>query len=119
MKKIEAIIKPFKLEEVRDALTDLGISDLTISEVKGCGRRSGLFETLRGRGSPHDYCTNIRLEVVVPEALSGSVCTAIAEKAKTGSVNDGNIFITQVDEAIRINIHKTEPKLQTVQMAAC
>jgi nitrogen regulatory protein P-II 1 len=113
MKKIEAIIKPSKLEEVRDALTDLGISDLTISEVKGCGRRSGLFETLRGRAFPPDYRAEIKLEVVVDGALAGAVCTAIVERAKTGSMGDGKILITQVDEAIRINI----PGIQ--QMAVC
>jgi nitrogen regulatory protein P-II 1 len=113
MKKIEAIIKPFKLEEVRDALTALGISDLTISEVKGCGRRSGLFETLRGRVFPPDYRAEIKLELVVADALAGPVCTVIVETAKTGSIGDGRILITQVDEAIRINIHGAE------QLAAC
>jgi nitrogen regulatory protein P-II 1 len=113
MKKIEALIKPFKLEEVRDALSSLGINGMTISEVGGCGRRNGPFDFHRGRECAPDFQPKIKLEVVVADALSGPVSAAIVDAARTGSIDDGNIFISQVDEAIRIRTHETD------QMAVC
>ena len=113
MKKIEAIIKPFKLEEVLDALTSLGIRGMTISEVAGCGRRNGHSEHARGRECAPDFRPKIKLEVVVTDALSGAVSAAILESASTDSIDDGNIFISQLDEAIRIRTHETD------QLAVC
>jgi nitrogen regulatory protein P-II 1 len=108
MKKIEALIKPFKLEDVRDALTSLGIHGMTVSEVYGCGRRNGLPDQNRNGEYAQEFRSKIKVEVVVTDALSDAVSAAIVEVARTGSVDDGNIFISQVDEAIRIRTHETD-----------
>jgi nitrogen regulatory protein P-II 1 len=113
MKKIEAIIKPFKLDEVRGALTDLGINGLIISEVAGCGRRNAQSELYRAGRQLPDFRPKIKLEVVVTDALSGPASAAIVEAAKTGSIGDGNVFITSVEEAIRIRTRETD------QLAVC
>jgi nitrogen regulatory protein P-II 1 len=102
MKKIEAIIKPFKLGEVRDALTDLGIGGMTVSEVEGTGRHKGHNESYRNSEYALDFMPKIKLEVVVSDALAGPASASIVAAARTGKVGDGKIFITRVDEAIRI-----------------
>jgi nitrogen regulatory protein P-II 1 len=108
MKKIEAIFKPFKLDEVRDALTVLGINDSTFSEVEGCGRRHGLAELYRDRKYTPDFSPKIKLELVVVDALSDAVSAAIVEASKTGSLGDGHILISQVEEAVLIRPEETD-----------
>ncbi|MBW1721000.1 MAG: P-II family nitrogen regulator [Deltaproteobacteria bacterium] len=102
MKKIEAIIKPYKLDEVKDAIVELGINGMTISEVKGFGRQKGHKEIYRGAEYVVDFVPVIKLEVVVPSDLASRVADAIREKAYTGKLGDGKIFILPVDKAIRI-----------------
>jgi len=107
MKKIEAIIKPFKLEEVKDALGQIGIEGMTVSEVKGFGRQKGHTEIYRGSEYTVDFLPKIKLEIVVSDALSDNAVAAIVKAAKTGKIGDGKVFISKVDEAIRI---RTEEK---------
>ena len=102
MKKVEAVIKPFKLEEVKDALTSIGISGITISEVKGFGRQKGHTELYRGAEYTIDFIPKIKLEVVVPEELVEKTVEAIQESARTGKIGDGKIFVIPVEEAVRI-----------------
>jgi len=102
MKKIEAIIKPFKLEEVKDALSELGISGLTISEVKGFGRQKGHTELYRGAEYVIDFIPKIKIEVVVPDDMAEKVIEAVATSARTGKIGDGKIFVIPVEDAIRI-----------------
>src|ERR1700743_3468765 len=93
MKKIEAIIKPFKLEEVKDALTEMGIEGMTVSEVKGFGRQKGHVEIYRGSEYTVDFLPKIKLEIVLSDALIEQAVKAIINSAKTGKIGDGNIFI--------------------------
>ena len=102
MKKIEAIIKPFKLDEVRDRLREVGVSGMTVYEVKGFGRTGGKSEVYRGSAYVVDFVPKIRIEVVVADTLATDVVAAISAAAKTGKIGDGKIFVTTVDEAIRI-----------------
>jgi nitrogen regulatory protein P-II 1 len=102
VKKIEAIIKPFKLEEVKEALTDIGIEGMTVTEVKGFGRQKGHTEIYRGSEYTVDFLPKIKLEIVLPEELVGKAIDAIMSAGKTGKIGDGKIFILPVDEAIRI-----------------
>ena len=104
MKKIEAITAstPFALDEVRDRLREAGVSGMTVYEVKGFGRTGGKSEVYRGSAYVVDFVPKIRIEVVVPDALAGDVVAAISTAAKTGKIGDGKIFVTSVDEAIRI-----------------
>jgi nitrogen regulatory protein P-II 1 len=102
MKKIEAIIKPFKLDEVKDALNELGVSGMTISEAKGFGRQRGHKEIYRGTEYQVDFVPKIKLDLVVASELADKVVSAITEKAGTGKVGDGKIFVLPVEEAIRI-----------------
>jgi nitrogen regulatory protein PII len=102
MKKIEAIIKPFKLEEVKDALGQIGIEGMTISEVKGFGRQKGHTEIYRGSEYTVDFLPKIKIELVIPdEKLDGAV-EAIVRTAKTGKIGDGKVFVSMIDEAVRI-----------------
>jgi nitrogen regulatory protein P-II 1 len=94
MKRIEAVIKPFKLEEVRGALAILGISDITVSEVQECGWGTSRYELHRGKDGAPAYSSKIKLEFVVPDALSGPISAAIVEAAITRSIDDGHIFIS-------------------------
>jgi len=110
MKKIEAIIKPFKLEEVKDALSELGIEGMTVTEVKGFGRQKGHTEIYRGSEYTVDFLPKIKLEVVLAEAVLESAIKAIVASAKTGKIGDGKIFILTVDEAIRIRTEETGEK---------
>ncbi len=102
MKKIEAIIKPFKLDEVKDALTEIGVQGMTVTEVKGFGRTGGKKEVYRGSAYVVDFVPKIKLEVVVPEALVASVVDAMERSARTGRIGDGKIFVTPVETAVRI-----------------
>lgn len=102
LKKIEAIIKPFKLDEVKDALNDLGIRGMTISEVKGFGRQKGHTEIYRGAEYVIDFLPKVKIEVVVDQDLAGKVIEAIQKAAKTGKIGDGKIFVLPVEEVIRI-----------------
>ncbi len=107
MKKIEAIIKPFKLEEVKDALGEVGIEGMTVSEVKGFGRQKGHTEIYRGSEYTVDFLPKIKIELVVPDNRAEAAVDAIVEAAKTGKIGDGKIFVSSVEEAIRI---RTEEK---------
>ncbi len=110
MKKIEAIIKPFKLEEVKDALSELGIEGMTVTEVKGFGRQKGHTEIYRGSEYTVDFLPKIKLEVVLADSLVDTAVKAIVNSAKTGKIGDGKIFILAVDEAIRIRTEETGEK---------
>jgi len=102
MKKIEAIIKPFKLEEVKDALAELGIEGMTITEVKGFGRQKGHTEIYRGSEYTVDFLPKIKVEIVIPDNRLDAAVAAIVKTAKTGKIGDGKVFISNIDEAIRI-----------------
>ena len=102
MKKIEAIIKPFKLEEVKDALADIGIEGMTVSEVKGFGRQKGHTEIYRGSEYTVDFLPKIKIEVVVVDSLVDTAVSTIVKAAKTGKIGDGKVFVSTVEEAVRI-----------------
>jgi nitrogen regulatory protein P-II 1 len=110
MKKIEAIIKPFKLEEVKEALADLGIEGMTVSEVKGFGRQKGHTEIYRGSEYTVDFLPKIKIEVVVADSALDAALSAIVKSAKTGKIGDGKVFVTPVEEAIRIRTDETGDK---------
>ena len=110
MKKIEAIIKPFKLEEVKDALSELGIEGMTVSEVKGFGRQKGHTEIYRGSEYTVDFLPKIKIEVVLADTLVDSAIKAILGAAKTGKIGDGKIFVAPVEEAVRIRTEETGDK---------
>src|SRR5512139_1520390 len=102
MKKIEAIIKPFKLDEVKDALNEIGIQGMTVTEVKGFGRQKGHTELYRGAEYIVDFIPKIKLEIVTSDVLSPKVVSTIEKVAKTGKIGDGKIFVSSVEEVIRI-----------------
>ena len=102
MKKIEAIIKPFKLDDVTDALHEVGVSGMTVTEVKGFGRQKGHTELYRGAEYVIDFLPKVKVEVVVEDGLVGNVVDAITVAARTGRIGDGKIFVSTIDEAIRI-----------------
>ena len=102
MKKIEAIIKPFKLDEVKEALNDIGIQGITVSEVKGFGRQKGHTELYRGAEYVVDFLPKIKLEVIVPDDLVTQVVETVEKSARTGRSGDGKIFVTNVEEVVRI-----------------
>ncbi|MBW1677747.1 MAG: P-II family nitrogen regulator [Deltaproteobacteria bacterium] len=102
MKKIEAIIKPFKLDDVKEGLAKIGVQGMTVSEVKGFGRQRGHTEVYRGAEYQVDFVPKLKLEVVVAAELAPKVVKLIEEKAKTGAIGDGKIFVTTLDEVIRI-----------------
>jgi nitrogen regulatory protein P-II 1 len=102
MKKIEAIIKPFKLTEVKDALSELGIQGLTVSEVKGFGRQKGHTEIYRGSEYTVDFLPKIKVETVVADNLKDAAVSAIVKAAKTGKIGDGKIFVSTLEEVVRI-----------------
>ena len=107
MKKIEAIIKPFKLEEVKDALGEIGIEGMTVTEVKGFGRQKGHTEIYRGSEYTVDFLPKIKLEIVIPDEKLDEAVEAIVKTAKTGKIGDGKVFVSTIDEAVRI---RTEEK---------
>jgi len=102
MKKVEAIIKPFKLDEVKQALTEIGITGLTAAEVKGFGRQKGHTELYRGAEYVVDFLPKVKIELVVDDAIVAKVVEAIERTAKTGRIGDGKLFVLPVDEVIRI-----------------
>jgi len=102
MKKLEAIIKPFKLEEVKEALAELGIEGMTVTEVKGFGRTGGKKEVYRGSAYVVDFVPKVRIEIIVKDDIVRDVVEAITAVARTGRIGDGKIFVTPVEEAIRI-----------------
>ena len=107
MKKIEAIIKPFKLEEVKEALAEVGVQGMTVTEVKGFGRQKGHTEIYRGSEYTVDFIPNVKIDIVVDDAQAGSVAEAIVKSANTGKIGDGKVFISTVEEAIRIRTGET------------
>jgi nitrogen regulatory protein P-II 1 len=107
MRKIEAIIKPFKLEEVKSALGEAGIQGMTVIEVKGFGRQKGHTETYRGSEYTVDFLPKIKLEIVVADALVEPAIKAIVAAAKTGKIGDGKIFVSTVEQAVRIRTGET------------
>jgi len=102
MKKIEAIIKPFKLEEVKESLNEVGVEGMTVTEVKGFGRQKGHTEIYRGSEYTVDFLPKILIQVVVPDERCQAAATAIVKSAKTGKIGDGKVFIYPVEEAVRI-----------------
>jgi nitrogen regulatory protein P-II 1 len=102
MKKLEAIIKPFKLEEVKQALSEVGVEGMTVCEVKGFGRQKGHTEIYRGSEYTVDFLPKIKLEIVLPDAAIPGAVTAIIKAARTGKIGDGKIFVLPVEEAVRI-----------------
>lgn len=108
MKLIRSIIKPFKLDDVKDALTDLGISGMTVYEVKGYGRQKGHSELYRGAEYQIDFVPKVLIEVVVPDSAEDDVVAAISKAAKTGKIGDGKIFVISVDKAVRIRTGETD-----------
>ncbi len=108
MKKVEAVIKPFKLDEVKEALHEIGVSGITVTEAKGFGRQKGHTELYRGAEYIVDFLPKVRLEVVVDDGLVERVVEAIASAARTGRIGDGKIFVTPVERAIRIRTGETD-----------
>jgi nitrogen regulatory protein P-II 1 len=102
MRKVEAIIKPFKLDEVKEALNEVGIQGITVSEVKGFGRQKGHTELYRGAEYVVDFIPKIKMEIIVSDEMAPKVVDVIANAAKTGRIGDGKIFVTPVDEVVRI-----------------
>jgi nitrogen regulatory protein PII len=107
MKKIEAIIKPFKLEEVKEALAEVGVQGMTVTEVKGFGRQKGHTEIYRGSEYTVDFLPKVKIEIVVDDAQAEAVAAAIVKSANTGKIGDGKVFISTVEEAIRIRTGET------------
>lgn len=107
MKKIEAIIKPFKLDEVKEALNGIGVQGMTVTEVKGFGRQKGYVEVYRGKEYEVRFLPKIKIEIVIPESMVEMVVNTIIEKAKTGSIGDGKIFVYPIDDVIRIRTGET------------
>jgi nitrogen regulatory protein P-II 1 len=107
MKKVEAIIKPFKLEDVKEALSALGVQGMTVSEVKGFGRQKGHTEIYRGSEYTVDFLPKIKIEVVLPESLVASAVDAIVKGARTGKIGDGKVFVSPVENAVRIRTEET------------
>ena len=109
MKKVEAIIKPFKLDEVKEALSSIGVQGLTVSEVKGFGRQKGHTELYRGAEYVVDFLPKVKLEIVMEDSLVERAVGVIQQAAHTGRIGDGKIFVTDVDEAIRIRTGERGP----------
>ena len=108
MKKIEAVIKPFKLEDVKDALAEIGITGMTVSEVKGYGRQKGHSELYRGAEYVVDFLPKIKMEMVVDDDQVDQVVNTVVEAAKTGKIGDGKIFVTDIEKIIRIRTGETD-----------
>ncbi|MBD3756105.1 MAG: P-II family nitrogen regulator [Gammaproteobacteria bacterium] len=108
MKRVEAVIKPFKLEDVKDALAEIGITGMTVSEVKGYGRQKGHSELYRGAEYVVDFLPKIKMEMVVDDSSVEQVTAAIVEAARTGKIGDGKIFVSDVEKIIRIRTGETD-----------
>jgi nitrogen regulatory protein P-II 1 len=109
MKLVIAIIKPFKLEEVKSALSEIGVEGMTVTEVKGFGRQKGHTEIYRGSEYTVDFLPKVKIEVVIPDEITGKVIDAIAAAAKTGKIGDGKIFVVPVEEVVRIRTDERGP----------
>jgi nitrogen regulatory protein P-II 1 len=107
MKKVEAIIKPFKLDEVKESLAEIGVHGMTVTEVKGFGRTGGKKEVYRGSAYVVDFVPKVKLEIIVPDESVRQVVTAIMEAAKTGRIGDGKIFVSPMEDVIRIRTGET------------
>src|ERR1700709_1023519 len=107
MKKIEAIIKPFKLEEVKEALAEIGVEGMTVSEVKGFGRQKGHTEIYRGSEYTVDFLPKIKLEIVVADSQAAAAVDATVKAAKTGKIGDGKVFVSNIESAMRIRTEET------------
>ncbi|ADP69826.1 MULTISPECIES: P-II family nitrogen regulator [Rhodomicrobium] len=107
MKKIEAVIKPFKLDEVKEALQEIGLQGITVTEAKGFGRQKGHTELYRGAEYVVDFLPKVKIEIVLPEDMVEKACEAIKNSARTGRIGDGKIFILNVEDAIRIRTGET------------
>jgi nitrogen regulatory protein P-II 1 len=110
MKKIEAIIKPFKLEEVKDALAEIGVEGMTVTEVKGFGRQKGHTEIYRGSEYTVDFLPKIKIEIVLADSIVENATAAIIKAARTGKIGDGKIFVSPVEEAVRIRTDEVGEK---------
>ena len=110
MKKVEAIIKPFKLEAVKEALAGVGVEGMTVSEVKGFGRQKGHTEIYRGSEYTVDFLPKVKIEIVLPDHLVAAAVEAMVKAAKTGKIGDGKIFVSPVENAIRIRTEETGEK---------
>lgn len=108
MKKIEAVVKPFKLDEVREALSGIGVAGLTVTEVKGFGRQKGHTELYRGAEYVVDFLPKVKVEVVVADSMVEQVVEAIIKSARTGKIGDGKIFVTSVEKVVRIRTGETD-----------
>ena len=108
MKKIEAVVKPFKLDEVREALSEIGVTGLTVTEVKGFGRQKGHTELYRGAEYVVDFLPKVKVEIVVSDKLVEQAIEAIVKAARTGKIGDGKIFVTTVEQVIRIRTGETD-----------
>ena len=114
MKKVEAIIKPFKLEEVKEALAEVGVQGMTVTEVKGFGRQKGHTEIYRGSEYTVDFLPKVKIEIIVDDDQADSVAEVIVKSANTGKIGDGKVFISGVDQAIRIRTGETGPSAVAV-----
>ena len=110
MKKVEAIIKPFKLEEVKEALSAVGVEGMTVTEVKGFGRQKGHTEIYRGNEYTVDFLPKIKIEIVLADGLVAGAVEAIVKAAKTGKIGDGKVFVSPVENAVRIRTEETGDK---------
>lgn len=110
MKKVEAIIKPFKLDEVREALAELGVAGLTVTEVKGFGRQKGHTELYRGAEYVVDFLPKVKVEIVLADEQTDTAIDAIVKAARTGKIGDGKIFVTNVEQVVRIRTGETDRK---------
>lgn len=108
MKKIEAVIKPFKLDEVREALSEIGVTGLTATEVKGFGRQKGHTELYRGAEYVVDFLPKVKLELVIADSMLEAAMDAIVKAARTGKIGDGKIFVTSVEQVVRIRTGETD-----------
>jgi nitrogen regulatory protein P-II 1 len=108
VKKIEAVVKPFKLDEVREALAEVGVTGLTVTEVKGFGRQKGHTELYRGAEYVVDFLPKVKIEVVVTDKMLDSAIEAIIKSARTGKIGDGKIFVTAVEQVVRIRTGETD-----------
>jgi nitrogen regulatory protein P-II 1 len=108
MKKIEAVVKPFKLDEVREALAEVGVTGLTVTEVKGFGRQKGHTELYRGAEYVVDFLPKVKIEVVVTDKMLDNAIEAIVKAARTGKIGDGKIFVTAVEQVLRIRTGETD-----------
>ena len=109
MKMVEAIIKPFKLDEVKEALTKTGIQGMTVEEVKGFGRQKGHTELYRGAEYSIDFLPKVKIQILVPDDITAKVVEVITDSARTGKIGDGKIFVTDVEEVIRIRTGEKGP----------